>query len=121
MTSVQVAGLQTLASVVYNNTGAAGAVSSTQYQGKSLLSLAIHFTGRENIVDIQLAAGRVLTYLYRLEMLPEQEAEHTRWRDTAGPPVRRPASTVPRGAREDDSVNDDVACLPAATTMPPPL
>ena len=43
--------------------------------GKALLSLATHFTGRENNVDIQLAAGRVLTYLYRAEVLPGPDTD----------------------------------------------
>ena len=68
VTSVQLAGLQCLASLVYNNTPGGTLLTTTTCQGKSLLSLAVFFTGREHGVDIQLAAGRVLTYLYRAEV-----------------------------------------------------
>jgi len=74
VTAVQLAGLQCLAEVVYANDNVAGMVMNTSYQGKGLVSLVIHFTGRENSVDIQLAAGRILTYLYRLMVLPETDA-----------------------------------------------
>jgi len=74
VTAVQLAGLQCLAEVVYANDNVAGMVMNTSYQGKGLLSLVIHFTGRENGVDIQLAAGRILTYLYRLMVLPETDS-----------------------------------------------
>ena len=60
--------------MVYANDNVAGMVMNTSYQGKGLLSLVIHFTGRENGVDIQLAAGRILTYLYRLMVLPETDS-----------------------------------------------
>ena len=68
VTSVQLAGLHCLASLIYNNTPAGTSLTITTYRGKSLLSLAVYFTGREHGVDIQLAAGRVLTYLYRAEV-----------------------------------------------------
>ena len=68
VTSVQLAGLHCLASLIYNNTPAGTALTTTSCRGKSLLSLAVYFTGREHGVDIQLAAGRVLTYLYRAEV-----------------------------------------------------
>ena len=51
--------------MIYNNTPAGTALTTTACRGKSLLSLTVHFTGREHGVDTQLAAGRVLTYLYR--------------------------------------------------------
>ena len=69
VTSVQLAGLHCLASLIYNNTPAGTVLTTTTCRGKSLLSLAVHFTGREHGVDIQLAAGRVLTYLYRAEVI----------------------------------------------------
>ena len=68
VTSVQLAGLHCLAALIYNNTPAGTALTTTTCRGKSLLSLAVHFTGREHGVDTQLAAGRVLTYLYRAEV-----------------------------------------------------
>ena len=66
-----------MASIVYNNVSSSTAVMShVSSQGKSLLSLITQFTGRENNVDIQLAAGRVITYMYRLDVLPEHDAEN---------------------------------------------
>ena len=66
VTSVQAAALQCLASMVTNNVSSSTAVMShVSPHGKSLLSLVTQFTGRENNVDIQLAAGRVITYMYR--------------------------------------------------------
>jgi len=76
VTQVQVAGLQCVAALVFNNANAGLEVTKTTYQGKSLLSLIIHYTGRENNVDIQLAAGRVLTYMYRSEVLPMQDRDN---------------------------------------------
>ena len=73
LAGVQLAGLQCLATVVYSNPSTGSAAISTTQQGKSLISQVIHFTGRENSVDTQLAAARVLTCLYRLGVLPDLE------------------------------------------------
>ena len=73
LVGVQLAGLQCLATVVYSNPTVGTAAINTTYQGKSLISQVIHFTGRENSVDTQLAAARVLTCLYRLGVLPDLE------------------------------------------------
>ena len=59
--------------MVYSNPSTGSAAISTTQQGKSLISQVIHFTGRENSVDSQLAAARVLTCLYRLGVLPDME------------------------------------------------
>jgi len=74
VTSVQLAGLLCLAEVIYANENVGGMVMNTSYEGKALISLVIHFTGRENDVDVQLASGRILTYLFRLMVLPENDA-----------------------------------------------
>jgi len=73
VTAVQLAGLECLAEVVYANENVAGMVMNTSYQGKALLSQVIQFTGRENGVEMQLASGRILSYLYRLTVLPETD------------------------------------------------
>ena len=72
--SVQLAGLLCLAEVVYANDNVAGMVMNASYEGKALISLVSQFTGREYGVDIQLASGRILTYLYRLMAIPEENA-----------------------------------------------
>lgn len=64
---VQLAALQCLAEVLSGNETVAGAVlSCTGREGKQLVSQVVHFTGREYPGATQLAAARVLAYLYRL-------------------------------------------------------
>jgi len=68
---VQLSGLRCLAELVQNNETVAVATASTiGSTGKALLSQVVQFTGREYVEDIQLAASRILTYLYRLGALP---------------------------------------------------
>ena len=73
LAGVELAGLQCLATIVYSNPTTGTAAVKTQHHGKSLISQVIHCTGRENCVDTQLAAARVLTCLYRLGVLPDIE------------------------------------------------
>ena len=73
LAGVELAGLQCLATIVYSNPTTGLAAINTQHHGKSLVSQVIQCTGRENCVDTQLAAARVLTCLYRLGVLPDIE------------------------------------------------
>lgn len=71
---VQLAALQCLAEVLNTNETVAGAVlACTGREGKHLVSQVVHYTGRENSGSIQLAASRILTYLYRLGGMLEVE------------------------------------------------
>ena len=54
VTQVQVSGLQTLATIVHNNVSTSTEVLRSSCHGKSLLSLIIMNTGRENNVDNQV-------------------------------------------------------------------
>lgn len=71
---VQLAALQCMAEVLDNNETVAGAMlACTGREGKQLVNQVVHYTGRENIGSIQLAAARILAYLYRLGGVMEVE------------------------------------------------
>jgi hypothetical protein len=71
---VQLAALQCLAEVLDCNETVAGAVLvCTGREGKQLVNQVVHYTGRENSGSVQLAASRILAYLYRLGGMLEVE------------------------------------------------
>jgi len=70
---VQVAALRCLATLVFSNDSVAGVVMTCSYGGRPLIDQVVYFLGREHGVDIQLAAARILSYLYRCGVLPDTD------------------------------------------------
>lgn len=73
ISEAQMAGLDCLAAMTSGNETLGAALLATTYMGKSLVSQIVFFTGREHREDIQLAASRILSYVYRSGALTDDE------------------------------------------------
>jgi len=70
---VQLSALRCLAVLVFSNESVCGIVMTCSYGGRPLLDQVVHYLGRQHCVDIQLSAARILSYLYRSGVLPEND------------------------------------------------
>lgn len=68
---VQLPALQCLANLVFNNENIARMVVNSSYNHRSMLQQIVILMDRNRKIEMQLAAARCVTYLYRCKVLDE--------------------------------------------------